>query len=52
MDDEFTTRAIRAATRVPHVDQPPSSVPVYQTNAARATSAVAFGAAPLTPAPA
>jgi len=31
MDDGFTTRAIRAATRVPRVDQPPSSVPIYQT---------------------
>jgi O-acetylhomoserine/O-acetylserine sulfhydrylase-like pyridoxal-dependent enzyme len=30
MDDGFTTRAIRAATRVPRVDQPPSSVPIYQ----------------------
>jgi cystathionine beta-lyase/cystathionine gamma-synthase len=30
MDDGFTTRAIRAATRVPKVDQPPSSVPIYQ----------------------
>jgi hypothetical protein len=29
MDDGFTTRAIRAATRVPRVDQPPSSVPIY-----------------------
>jgi hypothetical protein len=28
MDDGFTTRAIRAATRVPRVDQPPSSVPI------------------------
>ena len=31
MDDGFTTRAIRAATRVPRVDQPPSSVPIYQS---------------------
>jgi O-acetylhomoserine/O-acetylserine sulfhydrylase-like pyridoxal-dependent enzyme len=30
MDDGFTTRAIRAATRVPRVDQPASSVPIYQ----------------------
>ena len=30
MDDGFTTRAIRAATRVPRVDQHPSSVPIYQ----------------------
>jgi cystathionine beta-lyase/cystathionine gamma-synthase len=30
MDDGFTTRAIRASTRVPRVDQPPSSVPIYQ----------------------
>jgi len=30
MDDGFTTRAIRAATRVPRVDQAPSSVPIYQ----------------------
>jgi len=30
MDDGFTTRAIRVATRVPRVDQPPSSVPIYQ----------------------
>jgi hypothetical protein len=31
MDDGLTTRAIRAATRVPRVDQPPSSVPIYRT---------------------
>jgi cystathionine beta-lyase/cystathionine gamma-synthase len=30
MEDGFTTRAIRVATRVPRVDQPPSSVPIYQ----------------------
>lgn len=30
MDEGFTTRAIRAAARVPRVDQPPSSVPIYQ----------------------
>ena len=27
----FSTRAIRAASRVPRVDQRPSSVPIYQT---------------------
>ena len=27
----FSTRAIRAASRTPHVDQRPSSVPIYQT---------------------
>ncbi|HEX7400407.1 MAG TPA: hypothetical protein VF302_11600 [Candidatus Limnocylindrales bacterium] len=41
MDDGFTTRAIRAATRVPRA-----------LVAARATSAVAFDAAAPTPAPA
>ena len=30
MADGFSTRAIRAATRVPRVAQPPSSVPIYQ----------------------
>ncbi len=29
--DGFTTRAIRAATRAPHVEQRPTSVPIYQT---------------------
>jgi methionine-gamma-lyase len=29
--DGFTTRAIRAATRAPRVDQRPTSVPIYQT---------------------
>ena len=27
----FSTRAIRAASRAPHVDQTPTSVPIYQT---------------------
>ncbi len=27
----FSTRAIRAASRVPRVDQPPTSVPIYQS---------------------
>ena len=27
----FSTRAIRAATRAPHLDQKPSAVPIYQT---------------------
>jgi len=27
----FATRAIRAAHRLPVVDQPPTSVPIYQT---------------------
>jgi len=33
MDDErgFSTRAIRAASRTPRVDQRPTSVPIYQT---------------------
>jgi len=37
----FSTRAIRAASRVPRVDQRPSSVPIYQT--ATFTSADAQG---------
>ena len=65
MDDGFTTRAIRAATRVPRVDQPPSSVRISvgpgnaanlradaanALGAARATSAAALDAATPTPA--
>src|SRR6188472_381674 len=30
-DQGFTTRAIRAAHRLPQVDQRPTSVPIYQT---------------------
>jgi methionine-gamma-lyase len=39
----FTTRAIRAASRIPRVDQRPTSVPIYQT--ATFTSADAEGLA-------
>ena len=44
MDDGFTTRAIRAATRVPRVDQPPSSVPIYQAATFASADADELGA--------
>ena len=44
MDDGFTTRAIRAATRVPQVDQPPSSVPIYQAVTFASADAEELGA--------
>jgi len=44
MDDGFTTRAIRAATRVPRVDQPPSSVPIYQAVTFASADAEELGA--------
>jgi len=44
MDDGFTTRAIRAATRVPRVDQPPSSVPIYQAATFASSDADELGA--------
>ena len=44
MDEGFTTRAIRAATRVPRVDQPPSSVPIYQAVTFASADAEELGA--------
>jgi len=44
MDDGFTTRAIRAATRVPRVDQLPSSVPIYQAATFASADADELGA--------
>ena len=44
MDDGFTTRAIRAATRVPRVDQPPSCVPIYQAATFASADADELGA--------
>jgi methionine-gamma-lyase len=44
MGDGFTTRAIRAATRVPRVDQPPSSVPIYQSATFASADADELGA--------
>jgi cystathionine beta-lyase/cystathionine gamma-synthase len=44
MEDGFTTRAIRASTRVPRVDQPPSSVPIYQAATFASADADELGA--------
>jgi len=40
----FSTRAIRAAHRVPRVDQRPTSVPIYQTVTFSSDDAAALGA--------
>ncbi len=40
----FTTRAIRAATRAPRVDQRPNAVPIYQTATFSADTAAELGA--------
>lgn len=42
--DGFTTRAIRAATRAPRVDQRPTSVPIYQSATFSAADAEELGA--------
>jgi methionine-gamma-lyase len=42
--DGFTTRAIRAATRAPRVDQRPTSVPIYQTATFSSADAEELGA--------
>ncbi|HYN48743.1 MAG TPA: PLP-dependent aspartate aminotransferase family protein [Candidatus Nanopelagicales bacterium] len=42
--DGFTTRAIRAATRAPRVDQRPTSVPIYQAATFSSTDAEELGA--------
>ncbi len=42
--DGFTTRAIRAATRAPRVDQRPTSVPIYQTVTFSSADAEELGA--------
>ena len=42
--DGFTTRAIRAATRAPRVDQRPTSVPIYQTATFSSADADELGA--------
>ena len=39
----FSTRAIRAATRAPHVDQIPSNVPIYQAAAFSTADAAELG---------
>jgi methionine-gamma-lyase len=39
----FSTRAIRAATRAPHVDQVPSNVPIYQAAAFSTADAAELG---------
>ena len=39
----FSTRAIRAASRVPHVDQRPTSVPIYQSATFTSADAAALG---------
>ena len=39
----FSTRAIRAATRAPHVDQQPNSVPIYQAATFSAVDAEELG---------
>ena len=40
----FSTRAIRAATRAPKVDQQPNSVPIYQAATFSAADADELGA--------
>jgi methionine-gamma-lyase len=45
----FSTRAIRAASRVPRVDQQPSSVPIYQTATFTSADAQALGDAAADP---
>jgi len=42
--DGFTTRAIRAATRAPCVDQRPTPVPIYQTATFSSADAEELGA--------
>ncbi len=42
--DGFTTRAIRAATRAPRVDQRPTSVPIYQAATFSSADAEELGA--------
>jgi methionine-gamma-lyase len=42
--DGFTTRAIRAATRAPRVEQRPTSVPIYQTATFSSADAEELGA--------
>jgi len=42
--DGFTTRAIRAATRAPDIDQRPTSVPIYQTATFSSADAEELGA--------
>ena len=39
----FSTRAIKAASRVPHLDQVPTSVPIFQTATFSAADAEALG---------
>jgi methionine-gamma-lyase len=45
----FSTRAIRAASRVPRLDQQPSSVPIYQTATFTSADAQALGDAAADP---
>jgi O-acetylhomoserine/O-acetylserine sulfhydrylase-like pyridoxal-dependent enzyme len=48
----FSTRAIRAATRVPRVEQRPTSVPIYRTATFSAEDAEEPGAVAAAPSPA